>query len=283
MKIDAHHHFWQFDPAQYGWINESMSVLRRDFLPADLQREIEAAAIDGVVSVHARQTLEETRWLLDLAEEHEFIKGVVGWVPLADPDVREQLDSLARQPSLKGVRHVVQDEPDDNFILGDAFNAGVDALAKHGLVFDILIYERQLPQAIQFVDRHPQQVFVLDHLAKPQVKNSIVDPWREHIRQLAARENVYCKVSGLTTEADWQSWSEDQLSVYLDTVLEAFGARRLMFGSDWPVCLLATTYGGWYDLMRRKFADLSAEEQSRIFGHTAIDVYKLKVESPNSE
>jgi L-fucono-1,5-lactonase len=275
MKIDAHHHFWQFDAAQYGWINESMGVLRCDFLPADLEQEIAAAGIDGVVTVHARQTLEETRWLLDLAEEHEFIRGVVGWVPLADPDIREQLDSLARVPALKGVRHVVQDEPDESFLVGDAFNAGVDALVKHGLVYDILIYERQLPQAIQFVDRHPQQVFVLDHLAKPQVRKTIVRPWREHIRQLAQRENVYCKVSGLTTEADWQSWTEEQLSVYLDTVLEAFGAKRLMFGSDWPVCLLATTYGGWHDLVRRHFAGLSAEEQSRIFGHTAVDVYRL--------
>lgn len=277
MKIDAHHHFWQFDAAQYGWINESMGVLRRDFLPADLEQEIAAAGIDGVVTVHARQTLEETRWLLDLAEEHEFIRGVVGWVPLADPDIREQLDSLARVPALKGVRHVVQDEPDESFLVGDAFNAGVDALVRHGLVFDILIFERQLPQAIQFVDRHPQQVFVLDHLAKPQVRKTIVQPWKEHIRQLAQRENVYCKVSGLTTEADWQSWTEEQLSVYLDTVLEAFGAKRLMFGSDWPVCLLATTYGGWHDLVRRHFAGLSAEEQSRIFGHTAVDVYNLSL------
>jgi len=275
MKIDAHHHFWNFDPAQYDWIGESMGVLRRDFLPADLEQEIETAGIDGVVSVHARQTLEETRWLLDLAEEHAFIKGVVGWVPLAEPDAHEQLDSLARQPALKGVRHAVQDEPDDNFMLGDAFNAGVDALAKHGLVYDILIYERQLPQAIQFVDRHPQQAFVLDHFGKPQVKHSVVEPWREHIRQLAERENVVCKVSGLTTEADWQSWTESQLSVYLETVLEAFGPRRLMFGSDWPVCLLATTYASWYELVQRQFAGLSADEQSRIFGQTAVDVYNL--------
>jgi L-fuconolactonase len=275
MKIDAHHHFWNFDPAQYDWIGESMGVLRRDFLPADLEQEIETAGIDGVVSVHARQTLEETRWLLDLAEEHAFIKGVVGWVPLAEPDAHEQLDSLARQPALKGVRHAVQDEPDDNFMLGDDFNAGVDALAKHGLVYDILIYERQLPQAIQFVDRHPQQAFVLDHFGKPQVKHSVVEPWREHIRQLAERENVVCKVSGLTTEADWQSWTESQLSVYLETVLEAFGPRRLMFGSDWPVCLLATTYASWYELVQRQFAGLSADEQSRIFGQTAVDVYNL--------
>ena len=278
MKIDAHHHFWNYDPAQYGWIDESMGVLRRDFLPVDLQPEIESAGIDGVVSVHARQTLEETRWLLNLADEHAFIKGVVGWVPLAEVDVREQLDSLARVPKLKGVRHVVQDEPDDDFILGDAFNAGVDALAKHGLVFDILIYERQLPQTVQFVDRHPQQVFVLDHLAKPQAKKSLVEPWREDIRKLAERENVYCKVSGLTTEADWQSWTEQQLSVYLDAVFEAFGTKRLMFGSDWPVCLLATTYGAWYDFVQRQFAGLSAEEQNSIFGHTAVDVYQLDVE-----
>jgi len=278
MKIDAHHHLWQYDPTEYGWIDKSMGVLRRDFLPADLHQEIEAAGVDGVVTVQARQTLEETRWLLNLAEQYAFIKGVVGWVPLADPDVHEQLESLARLPVLKGVRHVVQDEPDENFILGEAFNVGIDALAKHGLVYDILIYEWHLPQAMQFVDRHPQQVFVVDHLAKPQVKSGTVEPWRERIGQLAERENVYCKVSGLTTEADRQTWNDEQLSIYLDTVLEAFGARRLMFGSDWPVCLLATTYGRWHDLVQRHFKSLSAEEQSRIFGHTAIEVYKLDVE-----
>lgn len=278
MRIDAHHHFWHFDPDQYDWITQAMSVLRRDYLPADLEPELHAAGIQGVVTIHAQQTLEETRWLLNLAGEHQYIQGVVGWVPLAAPDVCEQLESLAQQPALKGVRHVVQDEPDERFLVRDAFNAGVDALTKHGLVYDILVYERQLPQAIQFVDRHPQQVFVLDHLAKPKVSGAVKEPWRRHIRQLAERENVYCKVSGLTTEADWQSWNEEQLAFYLDTVLEAFGAGRLMFGSDWPVCLLATNYNVWYELVQHHFVNLSVDEQGRIFGRTAVEAYRLKVE-----
>ena len=184
MRIDSHHHFWQYDPVEYDWISESMPAIRRDFLPADLEPEIRAAGIDGVVSVQARQTLDETRWLLELANEHEFIKGVVGWVALAEPDVRDQLSALAGEPKLNGIRHIVQGEPDDNFILRDDFNRGVAALKDFGLTYDILIYERHLPQAIKFVDRHPQQVFVLDHLAKPRAKENLLEPWATNIRPI---------------------------------------------------------------------------------------------------
>jgi L-fuconolactonase len=275
MKIDAHHHFWKYDPAEYGWINDSMAVIRRDFLPPDLQTETGAVGIDGVVSVQARQTLEETQWLLDLAEGDDFIKGVVGWVPLRSADVANQLSKLSKRPKLKGIRHIVQDEPDDNFILSNDFNAGVRALADFGLTYDILIYERHLPQAIQFVDRHPQQVFILDHLAKPRVKEHQVEPWRTNIRHLAERENVFCKISGLVTEADWHEWTVAQLEVYLGTVLDAFGPRRVMFGSDWPVCLLASTYRAWYEIVSGFCARLSAAEQARVFGETAIEAYRL--------
>jgi L-fuconolactonase len=275
MRIDAHHHFWKYDPTEYGWINDSMRVIRRDFLPADLQAEIGPVGIDGVISVQARQTLEETRWLLELAEQNKFIKGVVGWVPLAAPDVCKHLDELSQRPHLKGIRHVVQDEPDDRFILREDFNAGVRALADYGLVYDILIYERHLPQAIEFVDRHPRQVFMLDHLAKPRVKEHVVEPWRTDIGRLAARDNVYCKISGLVTEADWQGWTEGLLAVYLGTVLEAFGPRRVTFGSDWPVCLLASSYVKWYELVKGFCAKLSAAEQARVFGETAVEAYRL--------
>jgi L-fuconolactonase len=275
MKIDSHHHFWKYDPVEYGWINDSMRVIRRDFLPLDLDAEIKLVGIDGVVSVQARQTLEETRWLLDLAEQNKFIKGFVGWVPLAAPDVRKHLEELSKRPMLKGIRHVVQDEPDERFILRDDFNAGVRALADYNLVYDILIYERHLPQAIEFVDLHPQQVFVLDHLAKPQVKDSRIEPWRTNIQRIAERENVFCKLSGLVTEADWKNWTEGQLSVYLGTVLEAFGPRRVMFGTDWPVCLLATSYAKWYELVKAFCAKLSLAEQARVFGETAVETYNL--------
>jgi len=279
MRIDAHHHFWRYDAAEYGWIDDSMAVLRRDFLPNDLGREIESVGIDGVVSVQARQSFEETHWLLQLADEELRIKGVVGWVPLAKSNVREDLDLFCDRSKLMAIRHVVQDEPDDNFILRNDFNAGVSILKDYQLAYDILIFERHLPQAIEFVDRHPQQVFVLDHLAKPRVKAGELEPWRTNILRLAQRENVYCKLSGLVTEADWQAWSEPQLTPYVDVVLEAFGPRRLMFGSDWPVCLLAATYRSWYELCRRFCAPLSTDEQARIFGGTAAEAYRLTTDN----
>jgi L-fuconolactonase len=276
MRIDAHHHFWRYDPAEYGWISETMPAIRRDFFPADLEAEIQVVGVDGAISVQARQSLEETRWLLELAGGNDFIKGVVGWIPLAAADVRAQLDGISGAAKLVGIRHIVQNEADDNFILREDFNRGVAALKDFGLTYDILIYERHLPQAAQFVDRHPQQVFVLDHLAKPRVKENELEPWRTNIRQLAERQNVYCKVSGLVTEADWQSWSAGQLLPYLETALEAFGPQRLMFGSDWPVCLLAASYRQWHDLVAGFCSRLSVSEQARIFGGTAIEAYGLR-------
>ena len=275
MKIDSHHHFWKYNPAEYSWISDRMSMLRRDFMPGGLEKEIKTAGIDAAVSVQARQTLQETEWLLELAGKHAFIKGVVGWVPLAAPDVRFHLEKFSERPKLKGVRHVVQDEPDERFILREDFNSGIRALADYGLVYDILIFERHLPAATEFVDRHPNQRFVLDHLAKPKVKENAVEPWRENIRRLAERQNVFCKLSGLATEADWNDWTDGQLSVYLETVLDAFGPRRVMFGSDWPVCLLASSYAGWHDIVVRFCDKLSSDERYRIFGETAIDAYGL--------
>lgn len=276
MIVDAHHHFWNFNSEEFAWIDESMAVLQRDFLPADLQGEITKTDVDGVVTVQARQTLAETRWLLELAAQHDFIKGVVGWVPLADANVRAHVDSVAENGALCGVRHVVQDEADDDFILGSDFNAGVALLKDYGLAYDILIFQRHLPQTIKFVDRHPDQTFVVDHLAKPLAKENQLEPWRTNIHELARRESVYCKISGLVTEADWQAWTERQLVVYLETVLEAFGPGRLMFGSDWPVCLLATTYVSWYELVERFCARLSADERASIFGRAASKAYRLK-------
>ncbi|MEQ1850841.1 MAG: amidohydrolase family protein [Chthoniobacteraceae bacterium] len=275
MKIDSHHHFWSYSAAEYPWIGGSMAALRRDFLPAHLKAEIAAAGIDGVVSVQARQTVGETEWLLSFAAKNDFIKGVVGWVPLVDSRVREIVAKFAASPKLRAVRHVVQDEPDDRFILRDDFNRGVSTLKEFGLVYDILIYERQLAPSIEFVDRHPQQVFVLDHIAKPRIGDGAIDPWRANIRELARRPNVYCKVSGMVTEADWKTWSEGQLRPYFDAVLEAFGPGRLMFGTDWPVCLAASSYSRWVDVVREFSAELSADEQARVFGGTAIEAYRL--------
>jgi L-fuconolactonase len=275
MQIDAHHHFWRYDPQEYAWIDDAMAALRRNFFPHDLQQEIVGVGIDGVISVQARQSLDETRWLCELAAEHSFIKGVVGWVPLVDPEVKEHLGTLSHCHTLKAVRHVVQAEPDDQFLLRDDFNRGIDALGDFWLAYDLLIFERHLPYAIEFVDRHPSQTIVLDHLAKPRARANELEPWATNIRRLARRENVYCKLSGLLTEADWENWSEPALRAYWDVVLEAFGPRRIMFGSDWPVCLLAGSYRTWYELCRRFTSTLSQGEQDRIFGGTAVEAYRL--------
>lgn len=276
MTIDSHQHFWRYDPAEYGWISESMSALRRDFLPPDLWPEAEAAGVAGVVSVQARQSVEETRFLLELARRHEFIRGVVGWIPLAAPDAAEALAPLAAAPELKACRHVLQDEADDDYMLRADFNAGIRELTAAGLAYDILIYARHLPQTIRFVDRHPRQVFVLDHLAKPRIRDGAFEPWNGRIRELARRENVYCKLSGLVTEADWRDWTPVRLAPYLETALEAFGPRRLMFGSDWPLCLLASGYGTWHALVTASIGHLGAGERAWILGGTAAEAYRIE-------
>jgi L-fuconolactonase len=273
--IDAHHHVWSYKPSEYPWISADMNQLARNFLPEDLKAEIRTAGIDGTVAVQARQTLEETRWLLSLAKNCNVLRGVVGWAPISEITFPEHLEVLCAEAKLKGLRHVVQDEPDDNFILRPDFNRGISSMASSGLVYDILIFARHLPAAIQFVDRHPNQVFVLDHIAKPGIKSGILDPWRSHIAELARRENVYCKLSGMVTEANWLSWDTQQLKPYLDVVLEFFGPNRLMAGSDWPVCLLATTYSGWFATLEKLLHALSETEKESIFGAVAVKVYRL--------
>ena len=276
-RIDAHHHLWRYSPEEYGWIDSSITPLQRDFTPADLAAEMREAKIDGAIAVQARQSLEETYDLLALADENSFINAVVGWAPIAGDDFAASLEKLTAQPKLRGLRHVIQAEPDENFILRPDFNRGIDALLPTGLVYEILIYERHLPQAIQLVDAHPEQIFVLDHIAKPRIREGILSPWRERILELAQRENVYCKVSGMVTEADWASWTEEGLKPYLDTVFEAFGPKRLMMGSDWPVCLVGVGYRAWFELLERYTAGLSDDERAAFSGGTASQVYKLKV------
>jgi len=275
MRIDAHHHFWRYTPGEFEWIDDAMAAIRRDFGPEELACELSAARIDGVVTVQARQSVEETRWLLELAAQHAFIRGVVGWVDLRSPTVAEQLAELAGAAKFRGVRHVVQGEADPAFLDGAEFNCGVSALRAHRLAYDVLIVARQLPAAIRFVDRHPEQVFVLDHIAKPAIRAGEVEPWRGAICELARRPNVYSKVSGLVTEADYSRWTEAQLAPYFETVLEAFGPGRLMVGTDWPVCLVACGYARWIVLVERWVAKLSSDEQARVLGGTAIEAYQL--------
>jgi L-fuconolactonase len=275
LKIDSHQHFWRNTASEYAWITEEKSVIRRDFFPEDLREEITAAGVNAVISVQASQTIEETRWLLELAGANDFIKGVVGWAPLIDPAVDEVLASLNAQPKLVGVRHVLQDEPDPFFMLREDFNRGIDNLKPLGLPYDILIFERHLPQTIEFVDRHEGQVFIVDHLAKPRVKDRQLSPWQENMRELARRPHLYCKLSGLVTEAAYHDWTTDQLKPYIETILSAFGPARIMFGSDWPVCLLASGYKQWVDIVAGAVGALSDTEQKRIWAGTAIEAYKL--------
>jgi L-fuconolactonase len=273
--IDAHHHLWRYTPEEYGWIDEDMSALRRDFLPADLIAAMATAGIDGTVAVQARQTMAETRWLLDLAEKTDAIRGVVGWADIAGeefPGVMEEFDGRTK---LKGLRHVIQGEKDEHYILREDFNSGIRTLLGSGLVYDILIYERHLEDTIYFVDEHPEQVFVLDHVAKPLIASGQLEPWALRMRELGKRENVWCKVSGMVTEADWKSWTTETVRPYLDVAVEAFGPGRLMAGSDWPVCLVASGYAQWFEVLRGYFAGFSAGEQARVFGGTAIEVYGL--------
>jgi len=275
MRIDAHHHFWAYDPDAYAWISEQMAVIRRDFLPEHLAEELAGAGLGGAVSVQARQSLEETEWLLALAHANEFIRGVVGWVPLIAEHVAATLERFAGNPKLRSVRHVLQDEEDDAYMLRDDFNRGIRALREFGLVYDILIFERHLPQTIEFVDRHPDQPFVLNHCAKPRIREGILSPWRERIRELAERQNVSCKISGLTTEADWTNWQPADLRPYVETVLDAFGPDRTMLGSDWPVCLVATGYTQWFETVSGFLAGLSQSERTAVRGGTAARVYGL--------
>lgn len=274
MRIDSHQHFWRFNPADYGWMQADWPI-RRDFLPADLAPVLRAHQLDGCVAVQARQSLEESRWLLELAEGASIIRGVVGWVDLCAPGITKQLEAFAAHPKFVGVRHVVQDEPDDEFMLRPDFQRGIAALREFGLTYDLLVFPRQLPAAIALAQKFPEQPFVLDHLAKPPIKAGVLSPWREQVRELATQPNVRCKVSGMVTEADWQDWRADDFRPYLDVVFEAFGPDRLMFGSDWPVCLLAGSYERAFGLMQNYIHQLGADTAAKFFGENAAQFYGL--------
>lgn len=272
MKLDSHQHFWSYDAAQYPWIPKG-SPLHRDWLPPDLAPLLAAAGLDGCIAVQARQTVEESRWLLTLADHAPVIKGVVGWADLRSPKVGDDLAELAQHPGFVGVRHVVQDEPDNDFMLGADFLRGIGMLRAHRLTYDILIQPRQLPSAIALARRFPDQRFVLDHIAKPPIKAGMLSPWREQLRELAQSPNVLCKVSGMVTEADMKAWQPADIRPYLDVVFAAFGEDRLMFGSDWPVCLLASDYARVFALVRDYIAPLSTEAQAKVLGGNAERFY----------
>ena len=275
MHIDAHQHFWIYNPAEYDWIDDSMSALRRDFLPADLKPELDRSHFQGSVAVQARQTLEETRWLLDLAERSPSILGVVGWADLRSPDIRSQLQVLARNPKLVGIRHIVQTEPDVRFLLQPEFLRGISALDEFDLAYDILIYTKHLPVAAEFVERFPRQRFVVDHLAKPPIRSGQINSWAGGIRRLAEFPNVFCKLSGLVTEADWQHWRPEEIAPFLDVAFESFGPDRLMIGSDWPVCLVAAPYARVLRVVKTYLQAKSAECREAVLGGNAQRFWRL--------
>jgi len=277
MRIDAHQHFWRYKPGEYGWIDDSMASLRRDFEPADLKLEMDAAGFHGSVAVQARQSLEETRWLLELAASSPLVLGVVGWVDLRSPDVRKQLQAFAGNAKLAGVRHVLQGEPDDRFMLRPDFLRGIGALEEFDLAYDILIYPRHLPVAAEFIRQFPRQRFVLDHLAKPCIKAGTIQPWEAGMRDLARFPNVLCKLSGMVTEADWQNWKPEQMKPYLDVALDCFGPERLMIGSDWPVCTVAASYSRTMNIVLDYLGEHSLDAREAVLGGNAARFWKLKV------
>jgi L-fuconolactonase len=274
MRIDAHQHFWRHDPVRDAWITDDMAVLRRDFLPEELAEELTAAGMDGCVAVQADPSEDETRFLLEIAGRHAFVRGVVGWVDLCAKDVGERLEHFSHFKNLRGVRHIAQAEDDDYLARADV-QRGIGLVGDFGFTYDILVYERQLPAALSLVEALPEHRFVVDHMAKPRIREGVLEPWASHMRELALHPHVWCKVSGMVTEADWAGWRADDMRPYLDVVFEAFGPERLMFGSDWPVCLLAGSYRDVRSLVESYVSGMPPEDRDAIFGGNAVRFYGL--------
>ena len=275
MTIDAHHHFWLYDPARHEWITDEMSAIRKDFLPKDFEPILKQNGISGSVLVQVDQTETENDFQLKLAEENNFIKGVVGWVDLQADNIEERLEFYKQYKKMKGFRHILQGEADRALMLKPAFMNGIRKLKKFGYTYDILIYTDQLKYTKEFVAAFPDQLFVIDHLAKPNIKEQKIDEWKKDIEAVAQHENVYCKISGMVTEADWHNWKKEDFTPYLDVVMEAFGIDRIMYGSDYPVCLAAATYEQMKGIVDDYFSSFSKDEQEKFFGKNVINFYKL--------
>lgn len=277
MKIDSHQHFWIYNPSEYGWIDDRMQVLKRDYLPETLYKELTGAGYEGTIAVQARQTVEETRWLLELASRYDFIRGVVGWVNLCDENrLKRELDEFCTHNKLVGVRHVVHDEPDDEFMLRDDFLRGISLLKDYGLTYDLLLFPGHLAVAQKLVSMFPEQRFVLDHISKPLIKNKLISPWNENISLLAGNSNVGCKLSGMVTEADRDNNDAEIFRPYLDVVFEAFGHGRLMIGSDWPVCRVSAEYADVMAIVEDYISDLPDTDKKKITGSNCACYYGIK-------
>ena len=277
FRVDAHQHFWIYNQKDYKWIGLSMRKLQRNFLPSHLNKEFKKNGIDFCVTVQARQTLQETKWLLELAQNNSFIKGVVGWVDLKSSSVEQDLEKFATYKKFKGVRHVLQDEKDDRYMFRPDFKKGISQLEKYGFTYDILIYPQHIKYACALISEFPRQKFILDHLAKPIIKEGNIEPWKKDIRELAKADNVFCKLSGMVTEANWYSWEQEDFLPYMEIILKAFGPDRLLFGSDWPVCTVAAKYEQVLGIVIDFIHSLSQAEQDHIMGQNAIDFYNLEV------
>jgi L-fuconolactonase len=275
MIIDSHQHFWIYNPIRDSWIDESMNILKRDFLPIDLLPIVKTEKINGTIAVQADQSENETEFLLGLAEEFSWINGVIGWIDLLNKNVEERLEYFSAYKKLKGFRHIIQAEPDENFMLSDKFQNGISCLRHFNYTYDILIYPHQIPAAVKLSEKNPDQKFILDHIAKPLIIKKEFEPWASGIKELAKNKNVYCKISGLITEADYKKWKEEDIHPYLDIVFEAFEDERILFGSDWPVCLLAGTYNQVKSLVENYMTNASVEEKEKVFAKNAISFYNL--------
>jgi L-fuconolactonase len=275
IKIDAHQHFWKFDPIRDSWIDSSMSAIQRDFMPGDLKPILDKHSIDGCVAVQADQSETETEFLLALADENDFIKGVVGWIDLRADDIGKRLEYFKSSKKLKGFRHVLQGETDRALMLNPQFTRGINALKAHDYTYDILIFPDQLGYTHQFIKTFGGHRFVIDHIAKPDIKNKNIEKWANGIKAIAKHENTSCKISGMITEADWFNWHLLDFEPYLDVVFEAFGASRVMFGSDWPVCNVAGGYQQMLSVVKNYASKLSPDEQAHFWGLNAMEFYKL--------
>jgi len=276
-KIDSHQHFWQLSqPFDYQWLeNPKLNAIRRDYLPEDLKLHLDARQISGSIFVQTQHNLDENRWVLDLCDQFDFLKGIVGWVDLASPNCEQQLVEMRANPKFLGVRHVVQDEPDDDFLVRPEILRGLALLEKHGVPFDVLIYVKHLRHVPTLARKMPNLKMVINHLAKPQIALNGLEAWQADFEACAAFENVWCKLSGMVTEADWQGWTPADLKPYIEIAINAFSPQRLMYGSDWPVCELAATYEQVHDSLAENISRLSQAEQARIFAGSARAFYNL--------
>lgn len=276
MRIDAHQHFWLFDPIRDSWITEDMLAIQRDFLPNDLAPLLKANSIDGVVAVQADQSPEETQFLVELSGAYAMIKGVVGWVDLRSNDIGALLDGYADVPVIKGFRHIIEGEDDPNFLMQLAFQKGIRELTKRNYTYDLLISAIHYESTLRCTIENPNQKFVLDHIAKPNIQEGEYERWADFIKKLAQRPNVYCKISGLVTEAKWGGWRQEDFSRYFIHAVRCFGTDRIMFGSDWPVCLLSATYDQWIEIVKNELLDFSEDDLEKFWGKNASRFYNLK-------